>query len=55
LIIGFSKDKIVNENNIKITLDKLEKRFSISKDNKVYKIEVYKDKYFLGMILVQFD
>lgn len=54
-VIGFSKDKIVNENNIKITLDKLEKRFSISKDNKIYKIEVYKDKYFLGMILVQFD
>jgi len=51
-IIGFSSKK--NEANIKITKDKLIKRFSIDKSKNIYRIEIYDKDSFCGMVLVDF-
>ncbi|HIQ51254.1 MAG TPA: hypothetical protein EYH54_04750, partial [Nautiliaceae bacterium] len=51
-IIGFSSK--MNEANIKITKDKLIKRFSIDKNKNIYRVEVYDKDSFCGMILVDF-
>ena len=51
-IIGFPSKK--NEANIKITKDKLIKRFSIDKSKNIYRIEIYDKDSFCGMVLVDF-
>jgi len=51
-VIGFSSK--TNEANIKITKDKLIKRFSIDKNNNIYRVEIYDKDSFCGMILVDF-
>ena len=51
-IIGFSSK--MNEANIKITKDKLIKRFSIDKNENIYRVEIYDKDSFCGMILVDF-
>ena len=51
-VIGFSSKK--NEANIKITKNKLIKRFSIDKNKNIYRVEIYNKDSFCGMILVDF-
>jgi hypothetical protein len=51
-IIGFSHKG--NEANIKITKNKLLKRYSIDKNGKIYRVEIYDKKSFCGMFLVKF-
>jgi hypothetical protein len=53
-IIGFSKKGHKNENNLKVTKDKILKRYSIDNSGKIYRVEIYKDKKFCGMIVVEF-
>jgi len=50
-IIGFSKRGIKNENMIEINADKILKRYSMNKNKKCYRIEIYQAKNFSGMIL----
>jgi hypothetical protein len=51
-VIGFSSKS--NEANIKITKEKLIKRYSIDKSNNIYRVEIYDKGSFCGMILVDF-
>ena len=53
-VIGFSS-KHKDESGIPITLRKLDKRYSVDKDGKVYRIEFYKDNTFCTMILAHFE
>ena len=51
-VIGFSSK--ANEANIKITKNKLIKRFSIDKNENIYRVEIYGKNNFCGMVLVDF-
>ena len=53
-IIGYSSKKLKEESNIEISLDKLQKRFSIDKQQKKYRIEFYKNNEFCSMSMVHF-
>jgi len=51
-VIGYSSKG--NESNILIKKDKLIKRFSVDKDGKIYRVEIYDKDSFCGMFLVRF-
>ncbi|WP_104712751.1 M99 family carboxypeptidase catalytic domain-containing protein [Helicobacter cetorum] len=55
-VIGFSatKESKPNEVGYTIELKDFQKRFSLDKQEKIYRIEFYKDNAFSGMILVRF-
>ena len=53
-VIGFKSKKHVNESGIDIDLKSLNKRFSVDKQNKVYRVEFYKKDKFCFMSMVHF-
>ena len=53
-IIGYTKHGILNENDILIKRKQIKPRFSIDKDEKIFRVELYKGDKFSGMILVNF-
>lgn len=53
-VIGFTKKGIKNESNILITKKDIPKRFSLDKNGKQYRVEIYKKDYFCGMVVVNF-
>lgn len=53
-IIGFSKAGHKNEANLKVTFKDLNKRYSIDKQNKKYRVEFYKKDKFCSMSVVHF-
>ena len=53
-IIGFSKHGVSNENDILIKRKYIKSRFSIDRNEKMFRVELYKGKKFSGMILVNF-
>lgn len=53
-IIGYSKKGRVNENGLLVQRKQIKSRYSIDKNEKIFRIELYKDKKFSGMILVDF-
>jgi hypothetical protein len=54
-VIGYSREGFVSEVETTIDKDSIIDRFSIDKEGKIYRVEVYKDDKFSGMILVNFD
>ncbi len=54
-IIGFKKDGIINESGINICVSDIYKRFSVDKTGHIYRVEVYRENKFSGMVLVSFD
>lgn len=54
-IIGYSKRGVTNENNILIKRKDIRSRFSIDKNEKIFRVELYKGNKFSGMILVDFS
>ena len=54
-IIGFSKAGIDNESGIEVSKNSFEKSYSLDKSAKLYRAEVYKEKSFCGMIIVNFE
>lgn len=44
-----------SEDEIKISLKNLDKRFSIDNNGKIYRVEAYEENKFIGAILVEFD
>jgi hypothetical protein len=54
-VIGFSQKGLKNESNIKIDKKGFLKRYSISKTKDIYRVEIYKDNKFIGMVLVDFE
>lgn len=54
-IIGFSKDGVENENNIKIEKKDILSRFSIDKSESTFRVEFYRNGFFSGTILIDFE
>ncbi len=54
-IIGYAKRGVTNENNILIKRKEIRSRFSIDKNEKIFRVELYKGNKFSGMILVDFS
>jgi len=54
-IIGFTKKACSNEAGIRITKNKILKKYSIDKKGTIFRVEVYKSKKFSGMVLVDFS
>ena len=54
-IIGFSDPSTDNEVNLLVEKSKIPQRFSIDKSGKMYRVEIYKEDKFSGMVLVNFD
>ncbi|MCG8685131.1 MAG: succinylglutamate desuccinylase/aspartoacylase family protein [Desulfobacterales bacterium] len=53
-IIGFSKQNIKNESGVVVRRQQFMKRFSIDRAGKIFRIEVYSQEKFNGMVLVDF-
>lgn len=53
-VIGYTSKKYKNESGISIKLNDLDKRYSLDKDNKVYRVEFYKNNDFCSMIKIHF-
>ncbi|MBE9535173.1 MAG: hypothetical protein IMF03_09235 [Proteobacteria bacterium] len=54
-VIGFKKPGTRNESGIAIRKDDIKKRFSVDKKGRIYRVEVYREKKFSGMVLVSFS
>ena len=53
-IIGFAKHGVKNENGVLINRKQIKSRFSIDRDENIFRVELYKGKKFSGMILMDF-
>lgn len=53
-IIGFASKNSVDESDIKVKLQDLDKKFSIDEDGLVYRVEFYKDNEFCAMSKIHF-
>jgi hypothetical protein len=54
-VIGYRKPGTGNESGIAIHKDDIAKRFSVDKEGRLYRVEVYREKKFSGMVLVSFS
>lgn len=54
-IIGYRKEGASSECGIKIRKKDIQERFSLDMKGDVYRVEVYKDELFSGMVLVNFE
>ena len=53
-VIGYAKQGVINENGILISRKQIKSRFSIDRDENIFRVELYKGKKFSGMVLVDF-
>jgi hypothetical protein len=53
-VIGYHKQGLKNESDVKISLKDLDKRFSIDVENRIYRVEFYKNEEFCSMSMVHF-
>ena len=53
-VIGYAKHGVSNENNVLIKRKNIKSRFSIDRNEKIFRVELYKGHKFSGMILVDF-
>lgn len=54
-IIGFTRKGARDETGISVALDNIRKRYSVDKKGRVYRVEVYKEDKFSGMVMVNFN
>ena len=54
-IIGYTKRGVANENGLLVKRKHIKSRFSIDKNENIFRVEIYKGKKFSGMILVNFS
>ena len=53
-IIGYAKHGVKNENGVLVNRKQIKSRFSIDRDENIFRVELYKGKKFSGMILMDF-
>ncbi len=53
-VIGWKDPNIRNESGVVINKEKIRQRFSLDRAGNLYRVEIYRDKYFSGMVLVHF-
>ena len=54
-VIGYQKTGISDESGAMIGQEDIMKRFSVDKSGNIFRVEVYKDDKFSGMVLVNFS
>jgi len=54
-VIGFKKTGMSDESGVMIGQEDILKRFSLDKSGNIFRVEVYKDDKFSGMVLVNFS
>ncbi len=54
-VIGYTNKKLEKETNITIEKKDILKRYSVNQDGNLFRIEFYKGKDFVGMVLVGFE
>jgi len=53
-VIGYKSKKSSSETDVKIDINSLDKRFSVDKEGKVYRVEFYKNEDFCTTMMVHF-
>ena len=53
-VIGYKSKKFSSETDVKIDLKSIDKRFSVDKENKIYRVEIYKKEKFCTTVMVHF-
>lgn len=53
-IIGYARQGVANENMILVKREHIKSRFSIDREENLFRVELYKGKKFSGMVLVNF-
>jgi len=53
-VIGYYSPGVLDESGVEISLEKLDKRFSVDKENRVYRVEFYDNNEFCSMLLIHF-
>lgn len=54
-VIGFTRKGIKDESNRTIKLKNIRQRYSVDKESKIFRVEIYQGKKYCGMILVRFN
>lgn len=54
-VIGFTRKGVHDESNHTIKLKHIRRRFSVDKQSKIFRVEIYQGKKYCGMILVRFN
>ena len=54
-IIGFVRKGHRDESGIKIEKERIQERYSIDRNGKIFRVEFYRDNKFAGMVLVNFN
>lgn len=54
-LIGYSKPGVDNESGIEVAAGSFDKSYSLDKSAKLYRAEVYKQKSFCGMVVINFE
>ena len=54
-VIGFTHKGVKDESNHTIKLKNIRRRYSVDKQSKIFRVEIYQGKKFCGMILVRFN
>jgi hypothetical protein len=54
-VIGYQKAGISDDSGVMIAQEDIMKRFSVDKSGNIFRVEVYKDDKFSGMVLVNFS
>jgi len=54
-VIGFTQHGNKDESNQTIKLQNIRSKFSVDKQSKIYRVEIYQGKKYCGMILVRFN
>ncbi|WP_104721495.1 M99 family carboxypeptidase catalytic domain-containing protein [Helicobacter mesocricetorum] len=52
-VIGYAKKGVISEDNMQIKMDWIDGNYSLDKDKMVFRLEVYKDNNFCGMINIK--
>lgn len=53
-IIGYSKPGLGNENAVHVQRKEISERFSIDESGSLFRVEIYRDEKFCGMVLIKF-
>lgn len=54
-VIGFTRKGVKDESNRTIKLKNIRRRYSVDKQSKIFRVEIYQGKKYCGMILVRFN
>jgi len=54
-VIGYSRPGLRSEQGVTIYRKEIAKRFSVDRQGQLFRVEIYRDDYFCGMVLVDFS